>query len=371
MARKLNEQIWEDLQKAGAEANPPSDSTAAATPTACAPLASSPAPPVSSRKEEAVMTTIKVIMALLNHDPVAHTTLASTAVPNTTSNVLDALTQILASGKVTKATALTLSQTLIHLAGSEALFGSLRGREAMLGKRKREEEPVVIPPAPKPQSIYDVVSNAVHVVTHALHTSSSINPALITSIQHPLHHIFLFSVSSASKPNPNPSATPSPTTSALQEISGLIQVLGVLSGIQIGVNTSHGPSATDSTMVYPCMVPSCNKTFIPLANLRNHERQHHPHIQPPSGSFSTPPPLPLPENARTNAPTLTAQPLSSETRTLKDTLKSRTNASPSNAEDVGRHSRGETLSSDIGITVKRKPKSVLQRWWGRRVSSQK
>lgn len=101
-----------------------------------------------------------------------------------------------------------------------------------------------------------------------------------------------------------------------------------------------------------------NANIIPISNLH----------QAPS---PLPLLLPLPANARTNAPTLTAQPLSSETRTLKDTLKSRTNASPSNAEDVGRHSRGETLSSDIGITVKQKPKSVLQRWWGRRVSSQK
>lgn len=284
MARKLNEQIWADMQNAigaeGTSLETNSASTASVPSTAHAP----PAPPASSRKEEAVMVTIKVIMALLNHDSVAQNTLGSTAVPNTAfSSVFDALQQILASGKVAKVAAFPLSQTLISLAGSEALFGSLRGREAALGKRKREEEPVTIPPAPKPPSIYDLVSNAVQVVSHALHTSSSINPALITSIQLPLHHIFLFCRSLGSKPNP----TPPPTMSALQEISGLIQVLGVLSGIQIGVNTTHGPTAaTDlSTTVNPCMVPSCAKIFHYSTSLRNHERHHHPHIQlNPSGS---------------------------------------------------------------------------------------
>ncbi|KAJ3876548.1 hypothetical protein F5051DRAFT_30792 [Lentinula edodes] len=292
MARKLNEQLWEDMRRAA------TTESVSTTPMEIDPVSaihsntSDPAStvaPGSSQKEEAVLSTIKAIMALLNHDSVAHNILASTALPSTPfGSVLDALIQTLTTGKVTKPTAIVLSQTLVGLAGSEALFGSLKGRDAaqakkeILGKRKREEEPVTIPP-PQVPSKYDIVSEAVQVVTHALHTSSSINPALITSIQESLRNIFLFCVSAAARPvEPGASAS----TASLQEISGLIQVLGVLSGIQFGLNTAHGTgqSADINAMVHPCMVPSCNKTFMQLTNLRTHENTHHSNQSQPNSA---------------------------------------------------------------------------------------
>jgi hypothetical protein len=97
--------------------------------------------------------------------------------------------------------------------------------------------------------------------------------------------------------------------SALQEISGLIQVIGVLSGIQIcptpGVphNPSSappsgpstflpsgaswlspapsiplsGPTTDIGTAVYPCLVPACRKIFSRLYSLRAHQRTHAMH----------------------------------------------------------------------------------------------
>ncbi|KAJ3734022.1 hypothetical protein DFJ43DRAFT_994410 [Lentinula guzmanii] len=283
MARKLNEQLWEDMRRAAAtESISSTPMEAHSAPTSTPQEDSSHIDSASSHKEEAVLATIKAIMALLTHDPIAHNTLASTALPSTSfSSVLDALNQILATRTVSKAIALVLSQALVTLVGSEVLFGALKGHDAqakLLGKRKREEEPVALLPLRHP-SIYDMVSNAVHIVTHALHTSSSINPALINSIQDSLQHIFLFSISLSARPVEEGASTPN---AVLQEISGLIQVLGVLSGIQIGVNISHEPGQTTDTitMVYPCIVPSCNKTFIQLANLRAHEHAHHSQSNP-------------------------------------------------------------------------------------------
>ncbi|KAJ3837898.1 hypothetical protein F5878DRAFT_621002 [Lentinula raphanica] len=277
MARKLNEQLWEDMRRAGATASTSAPSTDVQPAPPELPLQDAPtAVREPSSKEEAVLATIKTIIALLHRDSVAHDTLASTSLPDSSfSSVLDALNQILTSRTISKSTASVLSQALITLAGSEVLFGMLNGRDGaqnkLLGKRKREEESATVTPS-KQSSIYDMVFNAVHVVTHALHTSSSINPALINSIQSSLQDIFLFSVSLSAKPL-EPST--SPTTAILREISGLIQVLGVLSGIQIGVNIPYGSDQDLNTMVYPCAAPSCSKTFKQLAHLRTHEHAHH------------------------------------------------------------------------------------------------
>ncbi|KAF5387538.1 hypothetical protein D9757_006545 [Collybiopsis confluens] len=265
MARQLNQQLF-SLQPA-----PPPDSI---------PAASAPLPVTGpSKKEEAVLVTVKVIMALLNHDPVAHSTLQSTSVPKTSfTNIVDALKQIVASGKVSKTDAAALSQTLIGLVGSEVLFRSLKDNGVgVLGKRKRGDAGTAQSVSKEP-TVFDLVSEAVHIVTHALHTSSSIDPALITSIQQALHHIFLFSVTSSAGPSPTPSAA------ILQEISGLIQVLGILSGIQISINTPHG-TRESKTMVYPCLDPSCNKKFKQLPYLRSHE-QIHIQSQPPQSHLS-------------------------------------------------------------------------------------
>ncbi|KAF9070319.1 hypothetical protein BDP27DRAFT_1402031 [Rhodocollybia butyracea] len=300
MARKLNEQLWEDMRKAASV----NENT------------STQVNPAPSKKEHALLTTINVILALLSHDTVAHTTLSSVPVPNTAfSSVLDAFKQtVSSSGKIPKATAVALSQTLVSLAGNEALFGKLRGRATKgtgaevkteaatgsgLGKRKREERPTSPAPPPPPSKIYSIVTSAVHVVTHALHTSPSINPALITSIQGSLQKIFAYAVTAGAKPDTNTAET---TSSALQEISALIQVLGVLSGIQIGIAVSATGTETDAdtdTRVYPCMVPSCTKTFARSASLDAHERTCH-QTQPPT----TQPPLPsAAQTNSTNLPT--------------------------------------------------------------------
>ncbi|KAF5343996.1 hypothetical protein D9758_012885 [Tetrapyrgos nigripes] len=262
------------------------------------PVGPPPAPPYAlppSKKQEAAIITIKAILALLDKDPAAHATLGSTIVSGAAvGSVLDALRVSMTSGSVPKELCGPLSQSLVALARSEALFGDLRHSDASsiqldLGKRKRENHddgtqveteasrPPKKPFIPSPD-IYATVSEAVHIVSHALNvpTPITLDSALISSIQHPLHHIFLFAVTSSSRGGPE--------VHALQEIGGLIQVLGVLSGIHIGsmpsTDLEKDPSnaPTDiGTAVYPCLVAGCRKTFSRLFSLRAHHRIHASH----------------------------------------------------------------------------------------------
>ncbi|KAK7473275.1 hypothetical protein VKT23_001372 [Stygiomarasmius scandens] len=288
MARRLGEQLqglsnFPEPLLAGAEQpekQPPQNAFAEAS-------------SATSKKQEAAIVTIKAILALLEKDAVAHATLASTAVSNASAgSVLDALKNALATGSVTKELSGPLSQSLVALARSEALFGNLRHSNASsiqldLGKRKREQHddgaqthtprPPKKPFLPSPD-LYTTVSEAVRIVSHALSTSTSttLDSNLVASIQHPLHHIFLFAVTS--------SARGGPEMNALQEIGGLIQVLGVLSGIQIGQMPMPDPerelsnAPTDiGTAVYPCMTAGCRKVFSRLFSLRGHHRVHSAH----------------------------------------------------------------------------------------------
>ncbi|KAF9257955.1 hypothetical protein L218DRAFT_768355 [Marasmius fiardii PR-910] len=293
MSRRLGEQLWEEITKAKAlEATPaPTPATTgkeiATTVTAARdpPPTLSVAPAVNSpsRKQESVIATVRMILSLLEKDPVAHSALVSTTVPLPTSvSVFDALKGILAAGRVSKELAGTLSQSLVTLAQSETLFGKLRqsnqsSRQPDLGKRKRDheqDEGVEAPHkkrAPVSFDLYGTVSEAVRVVYTTLHDSigKGANPSLISSLQLPLHQIFLFAVTS--------SARGGPENSMLQEISGLIQVLAVLSDIPIGQILGDGSdkeSPDIGTAVYPCTVAGCRKTFTRLFSLRTHQRVH-------------------------------------------------------------------------------------------------
>lgn len=287
IARRLGEQLWADISKGTVEQ----------------PLISSthPTSPHSFRKgEEAVVSTMRTILALAENDPIARTTLASTAVPNLGGvSVFDILRQSVTCAHVAKEIISPLSQILVTLAMSESLFGNLRNSEIAAhqlesGKRKREkaDEGSVDFRAHKRPYVADnelqtSVTEAVHIVCQALGTSApqALDPTFISSIRLPLHQTFLFAVTS--------SAAGGPEMHALQEISGLIQVIGVLSGIQIGQPSDsniqlqqpfpQGPAypgksltlATDiGTAVYPCLVAGCKKVFSRLYSLRAHQRSH-------------------------------------------------------------------------------------------------
>ncbi|KAG6831776.1 hypothetical protein H0H92_007928 [Tricholoma furcatifolium] len=300
IARRLGEELWADLSKAAAghaptTEVPPSVPTKASLPST-----------ITSPKGEAAIVTIKAILAVVENDPPARLALASTIVPASNGdNVLNTLQRLATSGTVSKAIAVVLGPALVALARSDTLFGNLRHSKAPSlqldkGKRKREEadegqhqmDPRAFKRPYLPESdLQPQLNEAVRVITHALESSPSrpLDPALVSSIRLPLHQVFLFAVTS--------SARGGPEMHALQEISGLIQVIGVLSGIQIGQSPDpHAQvpsfpsnpaypwlpppptSATDiGTAVYPCLIAGCKKTFSRLYSLRAHQRVHAAH----------------------------------------------------------------------------------------------
>ncbi|TFK74288.1 hypothetical protein BDN72DRAFT_760124 [Pluteus cervinus] len=308
MARRLGAELWADISKvnaareaASAATNGSLDAQMSATTSLGA---SAPIPHVSgtagatfSAKEAAALATMRIILSCLEKDALARSTLMSTVVPEANGdNVFNLLRAAVNSGSITKQSATPLSQILVSLARSEALFGILRNTHAPsvqleLGKRKRvdggDDARAYKRPYLPATGLQQQLTEAVHIITQALGTAptGNLDPTLVTSIRLQLHQVFLFAVTS--------SAGGGPEMNALQEISGLIQVIGVLSGIQIGQNSDPQsgqplvnpgsapwpipPGPDIGTAVYPCLVPNCRKTFSRLYNLRAHQRVHATH----------------------------------------------------------------------------------------------
>ncbi|KAI0052585.1 hypothetical protein FA95DRAFT_1239579 [Auriscalpium vulgare] len=212
---------------------------------------------------------------------------------------------MVSSSSISRSLAKVLSRLLVSLARSDVLFSSLRHSNASSiqleqGKRKRgeyeDEGDQRLPKRPaiteSPYTLRSQIEEACRAITNALTSRGSreevLDPALVSSIQLPLHQVFLFAVTSSTQVMN--------AKDALQEIGGLIQVLGVLSGIQIGGPPSvppppfgmparaagpwppPPPELSDiGTAVYPCLVPSCNKMFARLYSLRGHQRMHTTH----------------------------------------------------------------------------------------------
>ncbi|KAG8899612.1 Metallothionein expression activator, partial [Tulasnella sp. 403] len=158
--------------------------------------------------------------------------------------------------------------------------------------------PVYIPSDALHLPLLDQVGHAIAIVHATLsHGFVPLDRSSIASIQAPLHQIFLFAATSAVTP---PTPTPSPTTALLQEVSGLIQILGILHDVTItSPSTVHPLARTHQTIynsgtplpvrhlhtlqssftdigtaVYPCLYPSCLKTFSKLSHLRTHAASH-------------------------------------------------------------------------------------------------
>lgn len=308
IARRLGEELWADISKAQAAiapaATPITSTTHPSLPQSIPPTAN------SSRKEDAVITTMMGILELIVNDPLAQSTLASAIIPDSNGdNVLAVMQRAVAVKSIPKANAMPLSHILVSLARSDTLFGKLRHSNASAieldrGKRKREEDDagqdphgsrMFKRPYMPDSSLHAQVIESVHLITQALGsaTSQPLDPALVASIRLQLHQVFLFAVTS--------SAGGGHEMHALQEISGLIQVIGVLSGIQIGQTPAsinhhgqvsqsyttnpaypwlvgHSPPGTDiGTAVYPCLVAGCRRTFSRLYSLRAHQRGHSVH----------------------------------------------------------------------------------------------
>ncbi|KAG8214202.1 hypothetical protein J3R82DRAFT_10994 [Butyriboletus roseoflavus] len=307
IARRLKDQLWADISKAqgcASHAKPLPSEHAVSGPIV-----------TLSKKQDAALQTMMRILAITANDTLAHATLASTLVPGTNNdNVLDVLNQVVRAGSISKELAKILTPILVSLARSDTLFATMRHSNAPAmqldkGKRKRdeseEEQQSGARALKRPNVVYhgfqQQITEAVKFVSSALGansaTAGSLDPSVISSVQLHLHQLFLFSMTS--------SAGGGPEMNALQEIGCLIQVLGVLSGIQIGPTATpnhaaqqppgsalhpshpwipHGTHPNSSvpfndigTAVYPCLVPGCRKIFARLYSLRAHQRIHAVH----------------------------------------------------------------------------------------------
>ncbi|KAJ7581868.1 hypothetical protein C8J56DRAFT_1168497 [Mycena floridula] len=254
MARRLGAQLWGDIQNSSTSA----------------PAAPAPAP-IPNPKTTAAISTIKSIMALASRDPVVQSTFTATFVPGIEGTILDIFARTVTSGTISTELVLPLSQIVMGLARSETLFGKLPAFPETT-KRKRNELDEALPPAKRhyvPSHLTARLTEAVRTVDQVLSTTRGpVDASLISSIHLPLHQIFLFAVTA--------SARGGPEMNTLQEISGLIQALGVVSGIQIGQssNSTDQPSPDIGTAVYPCVFAGCSKTFSRLYGLRTHQRFH-------------------------------------------------------------------------------------------------
>lgn len=291
IAQRLNDQLWAEISKAQAEA-------AAAAVSSLASLATVPAEPsaissglsVPDRRVQEALKTMRIVLKDVANDTLARRTLSTTLIPGMPGvSVLDAFNSAVSSGVISKEVAKPLSHLLVSLACSDALFSSLRHSEESsiqleLGKRQRDEleHDACLDSAPLPKRPYSVPIHAVPSIPYALHTHldsatraiiSALTgpvvpptgpppPSLIVSIQLPLHQVFLFAMTAAG-----------PDCKAQQELGGLIQALGVLSGVPI---SGPGPSVwgLPVTSVHPCTFPGCSKTFARLYSLRTHARVH-------------------------------------------------------------------------------------------------
>lgn len=312
IARRLNDQLWAEISKARAEAAAASikDTTAAPTGTQISTSASTVADtiyhiPLDRRAHEALKT-MRIILKDIANDPLARSTLSTTLIPGPDVSVLDAFNNAVSSNAIPKEIAKPLSHLLVSLARSDVLFSSLKHSEEssiqlQLGKGKRqrdddEQDAMNDDEAPPPLKRHSRLSVRAAVppllpMHYTLHTqldgasraiiSALTGPAapptgpppplLIASIQFPLHQVFLFAMTASG-----------PARNMLQEVGGLIQALGVLTGIPIGGPSSASTNNSNNTAwghpgtsVHPCSFPGCAKTFARLYSLRAHTTRVH------------------------------------------------------------------------------------------------
>ncbi|KAJ7162133.1 hypothetical protein C8R46DRAFT_904184 [Mycena filopes] len=243
VARRLEAQLWADIKASGTPA--PIDPPAVEKPP--------------NAKQLAAIQTVRAILASLEHDPLAHSTLAGAKIPEFAGDTLLAiLHNMAASGTIPAGVARPISRFLISLAESAPLFAALRhsAAPAQTLKRKREEEHegerVKKRAFVGAHPLFVALTEAARGVEGALQATAAplgLPPALAPH----LHRVALFAASAATVPA-------NPHAATLQEISGLVQVLGVLSGIQIGVSNAKNAGDAEAK-VHPCLVAGCGKVF--------------------------------------------------------------------------------------------------------------
>ncbi|KAL4073737.1 hypothetical protein J3A83DRAFT_2608731 [Scleroderma citrinum] len=320
IARRLKEQLWADISKAQAAQATERIRNAQAPPAIQTNQLSGPGSHKAlSKKESAALETMRSILALTAKDPEAQSTLSATLVPGLNDSMFGVLIRTVHDGAIPSGLAKILSPLLVSLARSDALFATMRNSNIPAvqldrGKRQREESDEeqrlaesrsFKRPILTHSDVERQITEAIQVVSNALSANTassggSLSPSIISTIQLQLHQIFLFAMTSSTRGGQE--------MHALQEIGGLIQVIGVLSGTQIGPTApSQGvPVPTDAhasstvpfqppswiplginsppsrfseigTAVYPCLIGRCRKTFYRLFSLRAHQRIHAVH----------------------------------------------------------------------------------------------
>ncbi|KAG8705295.1 Metallothionein expression activator [Ceratobasidium sp. 394] len=284
-------------------------------------LQPSPFPgPSSPPTPDLMIETIKTILSLALSDPHVHYALMTTIVPGPVANganLYTILNQSVMEGRVNPELAQPLSILISALASGSMMISAESSQyvsppppdPSLKRKRESADEGQVWPAHP----VYNPAVHPTHVsqstrtqpseeLLNRLQTACSdvlqaLDPLLasgeplhgstIVSIQRQLHQVYAF-VSTC----PQLNAENGVANNALQEIGGLIQVVGILGGVPIAqsidgiTHTDTSPLAdpnrngqssrssnnTIGTAVYPC--PTCSRVFNKLSSLRAHERTH-------------------------------------------------------------------------------------------------
>ncbi|KAG8734320.1 Metallothionein expression activator [Ceratobasidium sp. 423] len=260
-----------------------------------------------------MIETIKTMLSLALSEPHVHYALMTTIVPGPVANganLYTILSNSVMEGRVNPELAQPLSILISALASGSMLVASEHqythptsqdvGTQNSPLKRKRDPTdegqawPVHPPynpsvqPAPAPQPtrsqpseelltrIQSATSGILQVLDPLLAVGQTLNQSVISSIQQQLHQVYSF-VSTCPQQHEGTSGG-----GTLQEIGGLIQVIGILNEVPIAqavegpTNLDAGPPGSSRTVIgtsiYPCA--TCPKAFSKLSLLRAHERTH-------------------------------------------------------------------------------------------------
>ncbi|QRV74861.1 C2H2 zinc finger [Ceratobasidium sp. AG-Ba] len=272
-----------------------------------------------------MIETIKTMLSLALSDPHVHYALVTTIVPGPVANganLYTVLNQSVIEGRVNPELAQPLSILISALASGSMMIAAESSQpysqpsppqptEPSPLKRKRENtdegqswpphtvynpavHPVHPPQPPRTQQSEELLarlqsasSDIVHALEPLLTNGEPLNQSAVVPIQRQLHQVYAF-VSTC--PQPKPEGTT--VDNALQEIGGLIQLVGILSGVPIaqsidGITHIDSSPPTDlnrsgqssrssnnsiGTVVYPCSI--CPRVFGKLSAVRAHERTH-------------------------------------------------------------------------------------------------